>query len=40
MLYAMCGGCAMLCRHYGETYKWLLYGDDDTIFYMPAVKVR
>ncbi|KAG2501555.1 hypothetical protein HYH03_000062 [Edaphochlamys debaryana] len=23
---------------YGETYKWLLYGDDDTIFYMPAVK--
>ncbi|PNW72215.1 hypothetical protein CHLRE_16g677350v5 [Chlamydomonas reinhardtii] len=28
----------MAHEHYGETYKWLLYGDDDTIFYMPAVK--
>ncbi|KXZ55598.1 hypothetical protein GPECTOR_2g1148 [Gonium pectorale] len=23
---------------YGETYKWVLYGDDDTVFYMPAVR--
>ncbi|KAG2434055.1 hypothetical protein HXX76_007783 [Chlamydomonas incerta] len=28
----------MAHEHFGETYKWLLYGDDDTIFYMPAVK--
>ncbi|KXZ55605.1 hypothetical protein GPECTOR_2g1155 [Gonium pectorale] len=25
-------------RHFGETYKWLLYGDDDTLFFMDAVK--
>ncbi|KAG2453861.1 hypothetical protein HYH02_002068 [Chlamydomonas schloesseri] len=28
----------MAHEHFGESYKWLLYGDDDTIFYMPAVK--
>mgnify|MGYP001807589957 CR=1 FL=1 len=21
-------------KHFGETYKWMLYGDDDTLFYM------
>lgn len=25
-----------MCRHYGETYKWLLYGDDDTFFFLDA----
>ncbi|GFR48863.1 hypothetical protein Agub_g10817 [Astrephomene gubernaculifera] len=25
-------------RHYGDTYKWMLYGDDDTLFFMDAVK--
>ncbi|GIL52680.1 hypothetical protein Vafri_8499 [Volvox africanus] len=25
-------------QYFGETYKWMLYGDDDTLFYMPAVK--
>ncbi|GLC47874.1 hypothetical protein PLESTB_000035100 [Pleodorina starrii] len=25
-------------EHFGESYKWMLYGDDDTVFYMPAVK--
>ncbi|KAG2491057.1 hypothetical protein HYH03_010503 [Edaphochlamys debaryana] len=24
-------------KHFGETYKWMLYGDDDTLFYMPGV---
>ncbi|GFR42726.1 hypothetical protein Agub_g3644 [Astrephomene gubernaculifera] len=24
-------------RHFGDTYKWMLYGDDDTIFYMTGV---
>jgi hypothetical protein len=23
-------------RQYGNTFKWLLYGDDDTIFFMPG----
>lgn len=23
---------------FGQSYKWMLYGDDDTVFYMPAVK--
>jgi hypothetical protein len=26
------------CRKFGETFKWLLYGDDDTIFFPEAVK--
>ncbi|GIL79838.1 hypothetical protein Vretimale_12458 [Volvox reticuliferus] len=25
-------------QYFGESYKWMLYGDDDTLFYMPAVK--
>ncbi|GLI67989.1 hypothetical protein VaNZ11_012203 [Volvox africanus] len=25
-------------RHFGKTYKWMLYGDDDTVFFMDAVK--
>ncbi|KAG2434057.1 hypothetical protein HXX76_007785 [Chlamydomonas incerta] len=25
-------------RHYGDTFKWLLYGDDDTLFYLDALK--
>ncbi|GLI68035.1 hypothetical protein VaNZ11_012358 [Volvox africanus] len=25
-------------RHFGETYKWMLYGDDDTLFFMEPVK--
>ena len=25
------------CRHYGYSYKWLLYGDDDTMFMTHAV---
>ncbi|KAK9807637.1 hypothetical protein WJX72_005062 [[Myrmecia] bisecta] len=24
-------------KHFGDTYKWLLYGDDDTIFFLDAV---
>ncbi|PNH04608.1 hypothetical protein TSOC_009208 [Tetrabaena socialis] len=28
----------MAHEYFGETYKWMLYGDDDTIFYMPAIK--
>eukprot|EP00198_Chlamydomonas_reinhardtii_P009698 XP_001699035.1 predicted protein [Chlamydomonas reinhardtii] len=24
-------------KHFGETYKWMLYGDDDTLFYMSGV---
>jgi hypothetical protein len=23
-------------RHFGDTYKWLLYGDDDTYFFLDA----
>lgn len=23
-------------KHYGDTFKWMLYGDDDTLFYMPG----
>ncbi len=23
-------------RHFGESYKWLLYGDDDTFFFLDA----
>ncbi len=34
------GGRWRLRRYFGETYKWMLYGDDDTLFYMPSVKVR
>ena len=26
------------CRHYGDSYKWLLYGDDDTLFFPHALK--
>lgn len=25
-----------MCRHYGNTYKWLFYGDDDTVFFLDA----
>ncbi|KDD73155.1 hypothetical protein H632_c2477p0 [Helicosporidium sp. ATCC 50920] len=25
-------------RHFGETYRWLLYMDDDTVFIPPAVQ--
>ena len=25
-----------LSRHYGDSYKWLLYGDDDTFFFLDA----
>eukprot|EP00198_Chlamydomonas_reinhardtii_P006618 XP_001695954.1 predicted protein [Chlamydomonas reinhardtii] len=25
-------------RHYGDTFKWMLYGDDDTLFYLDALK--
>ncbi|KAG2501562.1 hypothetical protein HYH03_000069 [Edaphochlamys debaryana] len=25
-------------RHFGESYKWMMYGDDDTLFYINAVK--
>lgn len=24
------------CRHYGDSYKWLLYGDDDTFYFLDA----
>jgi hypothetical protein len=24
------------CRLYGESYKWLFYGDDDTLFFLDA----
>ncbi|GIL77275.1 hypothetical protein Vretimale_3047 [Volvox reticuliferus] len=24
--------------HFGDTYKWMLYGDDDTVFFMPGVR--
>ena len=23
-------------RHYGNSFKWMLYGDDDTLWYMPG----
>lgn len=38
-------GCSMmqncwqeswLFRHFGDSYKWLLYGDDDTFFFLDA----
>ena len=25
------------CRHFGDTFKWLAYGDDDTFFFLDAV---
>ncbi|KAG2453869.1 hypothetical protein HYH02_002076 [Chlamydomonas schloesseri] len=25
-------------RHYGDSFKWMLYGDDDTLFYLDALK--
>ncbi|KAG2454903.1 hypothetical protein HYH02_000733 [Chlamydomonas schloesseri] len=25
-------------RHYGDSYKWMLYGDDDTVFFLPGVR--
>ena len=28
--------CTFACRHFGDTYKWLLYGDDDTAFFLDA----
>ncbi|GFR48861.1 hypothetical protein Agub_g10815, partial [Astrephomene gubernaculifera] len=28
----------MAHKYFGESYKWMLYGDDDTLFYMAAVK--
>ena len=27
---------APACRQYGNTYKWLFYGDDDTVFFLDA----
>ena len=24
------------CRHFGGSYKWLFYGDDDTLFFLDA----
>ena len=24
-------------RHFGPTYKWMLWGDDDTLFLMPPI---
>ncbi len=30
----------LLLRYFNGSYKWMLYGDDDTVFYLPAVKVR
>lgn len=26
------------CRHFGDTFKWLAYGDDDTFFFLDAVR--
>lgn len=26
-----------MARHFGDTYTWLLYGDDDTLFFTDAV---
>ncbi|EFJ46088.1 hypothetical protein VOLCADRAFT_93485 [Volvox carteri f. nagariensis] len=31
-------GAAAAEVHFGDTYKWLLYGDDDTVFFLDAVK--
>ncbi len=25
-------------RHFGDTFKWLLYGDDDTLFFMEGIR--
>ncbi len=25
------------CREFGDTFKWLMYGDDDTFFFLDAV---
>ncbi|GAX82109.1 hypothetical protein CEUSTIGMA_g9537.t1 [Chlamydomonas eustigma] len=24
-------------KHFGDTYKWMMYGDDDTLFFLPGV---
>lgn len=29
--------CALLLQALGETYRWMLYGDDDTLFFVDAV---
>lgn len=36
----MCGLCmlAPYCRHFGDTYKWLLLGADNTVFFLPNVR--
>ena len=31
-------GIALTVRQYKETFKWLLYGDDDTVWFVPAIK--
>ena len=29
----------LYCRHYGDTYKWLLWTDDDTVMHLPAIEL-
>ncbi len=28
---------SMAAQHFGDSYEWLLYGDDDTVWFMDSV---